>query len=81
MAQQVLEWMKEELQRVEQKIEEQAAKIDDAIENNKPGKIIASYREEKKRLVDKKQDLWHQLSVLQIRLASPLGEVLAAARY
>ena len=79
MAQQEVEWLKEELQRVERKIEEQETKIDDAIENNKPERVINSYRERKERLVDKEKDLRHQLSALQIRLATPSGEVLAAA--
>ncbi|CAL8472336.1 g11879 [Coccomyxa elongata] len=73
MAQQEVELLKEELQRVEQKIEEQDAETDDAIGNNKPEKVTNSYKERKERLVDKEKDLRHQLSALQAKLASPSG--------
>ncbi|CAL8462835.1 g2369 [Coccomyxa elongata] len=73
MAQQEVDRLWEELQRVEQEIKDQEAKIDDAIENNKPEKVTNSYRERKERLVDKEKDLRHQLSALQIRLATPSG--------
>ena len=80
MAEQEVDRLWEELKRVEQEIKDQEAKIDDAIENNKPEKVTDSYRERKERLVDKEKDLRRQLSALQIRLATPSGEVLAAAR-
>ena len=80
MAQQEVDRLWEELHRVEQEIKDQEVKIDDAIENNKPEKVTNSYRERKERLVNKENDLWHQLRVLQARLATPSGEVLAAAR-
>lgn len=80
MAQQQVEWLKEKLRGVEQEIEDQEAEIIDAIKNNKPEEVINSYKGRKERLVDKKKGLRHQLFALQIRLATPLGEILAAAR-
>ena len=79
MAQQEVNRLREELQCVEREIKDQEAKIDDAIENNKSEKVINSYKEKKKRLVDEKKDVRHQLNAMQIRLATPSGEVLAAA--
>ncbi len=75
MAQQEVDRLWAELQRVEQEIKKQEAKIDDAIENNKPEKVTNSYKERKERLVDKEKDMRHQLSALQIRLATTSGEI------
>jgi len=76
MAQQDLDWLKGELQRVEQKIEDQEARIEADTKAEELPELIASIEEKRDRLVENEKDL---LSALQIRLASPSGEVLAAA--
>ena len=72
MAQQEQEWLKEELQRVDQEIKEQQARIEAAMKANEMPELIASIGKERERLVDKEK-------VLLTRLATPSGEVLAAA--
>ncbi|CAL8464676.1 g4211 [Coccomyxa elongata] len=73
MAQQHIEWLKEQLQQVKQKIGEQEMKIDDAIKNGKAEKLINCYKERKDRLVNEDKDLRQMLSVLLAQLASPAG--------
>ena len=80
MAQQEQEWLKEELQRVDQEIKEQQARIEAAMKANEMPELIAFIGRERDRLVDKEKALRHQLSALQIRLATPSGETLVAAR-
>ena len=80
MAQQEVNRLWAELQCVKKEINKQEAKIDHAIENNKPEELTNIYRERINRLVETEREVRRQLSALQIRLATPSGEVLAAAR-
>lgn len=79
MAQQEVDRLWAELQRVEQEIKEQQARTEAAMKANELPELIAFIGRERDRLVEEKKDLRHQLSALQARLASPAGEVLAAA--
>lgn len=74
MAQQPIEWLKEQLQQLEHKIEEQEAKIDNAVETKKAEDVIKSYERRKDSLVNEKDKLHDR-----IQLASTAGEVLALA--
>lgn len=80
MAQQEVDRLWAELQRVEQEIKEQQARIEAAMKANELPELIAFIGREKERLVEEKKDLRQSLNALQIRLASPSGEILAAAR-
>ncbi|EIE24500.1 hypothetical protein COCSUDRAFT_65392 [Coccomyxa subellipsoidea C-169] len=73
MAQQRIDRLWSEVQRTEQKIEEQQEKIEKAIEDEKPQKLVDSYMEEKARLVAKEKDLSQQLMALQTQLITPAG--------
>ncbi|BDA44297.1 hypothetical protein COCOBI_05-4810 [Coccomyxa sp. Obi] len=77
MAQQEVNRLWAELQNVEQEIKKQQAKIETAMKTNEMPEIIASIGRERDRLVDEKKDLRHQLSDLQICLATPSGEAPA----
>ncbi|BDA48308.1 hypothetical protein COCOBI_11-5680 [Coccomyxa sp. Obi] len=70
MAQQDMDWLEEELQRLEQKIKEQQAKIEAAMKADEKSELIASIGKERERLVDEQKVL---LAALQARLASPSG--------
>ncbi len=74
MAQQVLDWLKGELQRVEQDIKDREKELK-AATTERDSAII---RKEMDRPVQKKRDVRQHLSTLQAQLASPAGEVLAA---
>jgi len=80
MAQQEVDRLWAELQRVEQKIEAKEQELREVVKAKESPELIASIGKERDRLVDNQKDLRHQLSALQIRLATPSGEVLAAAR-
>ncbi len=64
---------------MEQKIEEQEARIEAATKAKELPELIAIVKEKRDRLVDKEKDVRQSLSALQIHLA-PSGEILAAAR-
>ncbi|CAL8469124.1 g8665 [Coccomyxa elongata] len=71
MAQEEVEWLKEQLQGVEQEIKEQLARIEAAMKAKESPELISLIREERDRLVEEKKDMRHQLSALQAKLASP----------
>ncbi|CAL8464801.1 g4336 [Coccomyxa elongata] len=73
MAQEEVEWLKEQLQGVELEIKEQLARIEAAMKAKESPELISLIREERDRLVDKEKDLRHQLSALQAQLATPAG--------
>lgn len=75
MAQEEVEWLKEELKRVEQKIEAKEQELLEATKAKALSEVIALFKDQKDRLVNKEKDLWQQLSNLQICLASTSGEV------
>ncbi len=79
MAQQQIDRLWSEVQRIEQKIEEQEAKIEVARKDKKPQKLIDSYREEWARLVALEKDLRQQRMAMQTQLFTPAGEALAGA--
>lgn len=76
MAQQDTEWLKGELQHSKQKIKAKEQQLLEARKAKTSSEVIALIKDRKDRLVDKKMVL---RSTLQARLASPSGEVLAAA--
>ncbi|BDA41780.1 hypothetical protein COCOBI_02-5740 [Coccomyxa sp. Obi] len=71
MAKQELDRLWVEWQRVEQEIKDSQANMVAAMKANEMPEIIALIGKERDRLVDKEKDLWHKMSVLQIRLATP----------
>ncbi|BDA49443.1 hypothetical protein COCOBI_14-0600 [Coccomyxa sp. Obi] len=73
MAEDGEQWLKEKLDHLEEKIVQQESKIEDAIEKKKPGALIESYQDAKKRLVKVQDDL---RTALLARLASPAGGAL-----
>ncbi|CAL8472228.1 g11770 [Coccomyxa elongata] len=73
MAQQEVDKLWAELQRVEQKIEEQEARIEAATKAKELPELIASVKEKRDRLVEEKKDLRQSLNALQMRLATPSG--------
>ena len=75
MAQQELDWLKGELQRVEQDIKDREKDLK-AATTERDSAIIQNGID---RLVVRQERLDGQLSTLQAQLASPAGEVLAAA--
>ncbi|CAL8468249.1 g7788 [Coccomyxa elongata] len=74
MAQHEVDRLWSELQRVEQEIKEQQARIEAAMKAHELPELIAVIGRERERLVEEKKDLRHQLSALQAQLASPSGE-------
>ncbi len=78
MAQQHLDRLWEELQRVEQKLEEQEAKIEAAMKAKELPELIVLIEKKRDRLVEEEKDLRQQLGALQAQLACVAGEVLAA---
>ena len=76
MAQQDLEWIKGELQRVEQEIQEQKVGIVAAMKAKEMPELIAFLERGWERLVQEEKDL---LSALQARFTSQAGEVRAAS--
>ncbi len=80
MAQQEVERLQEELQRMKQDIKAKEQELLDAMEANDLPELVALGKE-KFGLTDKKKDLRKQPYALQAPLASPSGEVLAAARF
>ncbi len=79
MAQKQLDKLWEKLQQLDQDIKQQELKIDEALENDKPERVINGYKERRDRLVNETKEWRQHLSALQARLASQSGEVLAAA--
>ena len=75
MAQQQLDKLWEELQRVEQDIKDREEELKAAM-TERDSAIIQKGID---RLVQEKRDVRQQLSTLQTQLASPASEVLAAA--
>ena len=75
MAQQGVDRLWKELERVEQDIKLQQQELRKATDPQDRADI----KDEKDRLVQKEKDLRQQLSALQTQLAGPAGEVLAAA--
>ena len=75
MAQQELDWLKGDLQRVEELIQDQQAKIVAATKAKELPELIALDKERRDQLFEEKKDLRHQLSALQIRLATTSGEI------
>ncbi len=80
MAQQEIEWLKEGLERMEHKIEHQEKMIEAAIKDKELLEHIATMKEKRDRFVNEKKDMQQNLRDVQISLATPSGEVLAAAR-
>ena len=76
MAQQEVDRLWAELQRVEELIQDQQAKIVAATKAKELPELIALDKERRDQLFEEKKDLRHQLSALQIRLANPSGEIL-----
>ncbi len=79
MAQREVEYIKEELQHLEQDTEGVQQEVLEAIKANEPDEVIAAIKQKKARLTDEKKPLRNDLSALQARVASPSGEILVAA--
>lgn len=80
MAQQEMNTLREEMQRVEQDIEaKEQENWEDTMATEAP-EFIALRKQEREWLVEKKKDMRQQLSALHAQLAGPAGEVLAATR-
>ena len=71
----VLEWLKGELQRVEQDIKDREKEL----KGDTTERDSAIIEKGIDRLVQKERDMRQQLITLQAQLASPAGDVLAAA--
>ncbi len=78
MAQQDIDWLKGELQRLKQEIKVKEQELREATEAKELPELIALIKQARERRVDQQKVL---LNILQAAsLASPSGEDLAAAR-